>query len=617
MILSSRSSAVLLAIAGTAVAAASLPRCPDPTRADYDFVVVGAGAGGGPLASRLVESGYSVLLVDAGHDTVNVNTTLPGFNLRTLEDPEIDLDYTLKEYPPSFPVKRDSSWYPRARALGGSTIHNAMINIIAGTRPDFDGLAQTFNDSTWSRENMQNYFRRIEHNLYLPANNTDHGFDGWLKTSTLPTDVFERNPAFFDAQVAALVDVLPQQGPPIDDLNALASDGSVGVNGPSATIDENHIRSSVHERLQNVNATSPSLLHLSLDTLATKVLLCSNGTGGSTTAYGINTVPGAALPVASNFNGKVGLNGRNVTAKYEVIVSGGVFQSPQLLMLSGIGDKNHLGQFGIQSVVHLPGVGSNLQDHDEVSVIWHLKQNYTLFNGCTFLSDPNKDPCLQDWIDSNHRNLYAFTTTIDAIITKSTPDRSDPDVMTYFTPAFFPGFFRGAPQQLADTHNALSAIVLKAHPSSRGTVRLTGSHPQDRLDIKKFHFQAPGGSADVTALRNGVKRAREIVQTSAIGPLVETEVFPGANVTTDDQINDFIFNRVFGHHGCCTNAMGPDSDSNSVLDGNFRVRGVDRLRVVDASAWPHVPGFFITTPTYMMSEKAADTIISSVKRGAT
>ncbi|KAG6815548.1 hypothetical protein H0H87_000631 [Tephrocybe sp. NHM501043] len=488
-----------------------------------------------------------------------------------------------------------------------------MINIIAGTKTDFDGLAQTFNDSTWSRNNMQNYFRRIEHNLYLPANNTDHGFNGWLKTSTLPTDVFERNPAFFDDQVSALVSALPQQGPPIDDLNALASDAAVGVNGPSATIDENHIRSSVHERLQVVHTASPDTLRLSLDTLATKVLLCSNGAGGTPAAYGVHIIPEAALPVASNFHGKLNLNGINVTAKYEVIVSAGVFQSPQLLMLSGIGDKKHLKQFGIPSVVDLPGVGSNLQDHDEVSVIWNLKQNYTLFNGCTFLSDPKKDPCLQDWIDSNHRNLYAFTTTIDAIITKSTPERADPDVMTYFTPAFFPGFFKGAPQQLAETHNALSAIILKAHPSSRGTVRLTGSHPQDRLDIQKFHFQAPDAVDDIAALRNGVKRAREIVQASAIGPHIKNEVFPGANVTTDDQINDFIFSRVFGHHGCCTNAMGPASDSNSVLDGNFKVRGLDRLRVVDASAWPHVPGFFITTPTYMISEKAADIILASVK----
>ncbi|KAG6815547.1 hypothetical protein H0H87_000630 [Tephrocybe sp. NHM501043] len=109
MLLTYRCFTTLLAFVGTA-AAASLPRCPNPAVADYDFVVVGAGAGGGPLASRLAESGYSVLLVDAGHDAVNYNTTLPGFNLRTLEDPAIDLNYTLQEYPPDFQVKRDESW---------------------------------------------------------------------------------------------------------------------------------------------------------------------------------------------------------------------------------------------------------------------------------------------------------------------------------------------------------------------------------------------------------------------------------------------------------------------------------------------------------------------------
>ncbi|KAG6828266.1 hypothetical protein H0H92_008609 [Tricholoma furcatifolium] len=427
-----------------------------------------------------------------------------------------------------------------------------MINIIGGTRPDFDGLAETFNDSTWSRDNMQNYFKLIEDNLYLPSNNTDHGFDGWLKTSLLPTSVFQRNPAFFDAQVAALVTVLPEAGPAIDDLNALASDGSVGVNSPSATIDGNHIRSSVHERLLNVSAAAPSQLHFSLDTLATKVLLCSNGAESAPAAYGVEIVPGAALPVASNFDGKTTLKGLNVTARYEVIVSAGVFQSPQLL--SGIGDKDHLNSFGIPSVVDLPGVGSNLEDHDEVSVIWLLKNNYTLFNGCTFLSDPSEDPCLQDWITSDHENLYAFTTTVDAIITKSTPNRTDPDVLTYFTPAFFPGYFydassnagQGAPEELVATHNALSAVVLKAHPSSRGTVRLTGTHPQDRLDIEKFHFQAPGAADDLAAIRAGIRQARNIVQNSTIGTFLETEVFPGANVTTDDELDTFIFNRVFG-----------------------------------------------------------------------
>ncbi|KAG5335989.1 hypothetical protein C0989_012390 [Termitomyces sp. Mn162] len=504
------------------VARAALPACPNTVNAEYDFIVVGAGAGGGPLASRLAESGYSVLLVDAGHDTVNFNTTIPAYNIRSLEDPQIELNYTYQEFPDGFPVTRNDQWYPRARALGGSTvsgpienglekwtcrftpkIHNAMVNIIAGTRQDYDRLAIMFNDQTWSRDNMQNYFRRIEDNLYLvPLLAPDHGFDGWMKTSTLPVDVFVANPTFLDAQVTALFASLLLAGLPILDLNDLAGDAATGVNTISVTVDETHQRSSI--------------------------------------------APGAALPVASNFNGKVTLHVQNVTSRHEVIISAGVFQTPQLLMLSGIGDESQLSQFGIESVVHLPGVGNNLQDHDEVAVNWRLKNNFTLLNGCTFLSDPIKDPCLQDWLTSDHENAYAFAGIFDAVITQSSSSLPAPDILTYYIPALFPGFFRGVPQEVADNPNCLTAVVLKGHPSSRGMVKLTGSHPQDPLDIQKLHFQAPGGPADIAAIRDAIKRARSFVESTPIGLLVDTEIAPGSNVTTDDEIENFIYNRVFG-----------------------------------------------------------------------
>ncbi|KAH0581289.1 hypothetical protein H2248_012388 [Termitomyces sp. 'cryptogamus'] len=597
------------------VACAELPACTDTANADYDFIVVGAGAGGGPLAARLAEAGYSVLLVDAGHDTVNYNTTIPAYFIRSLEDPQIDLNYTYQEYPTGFFVTRDNQWYPRARALGGSTIHNAMINIISGTRQDFDGLATAFNDSTWSRDNMQlTYFRRIEDNLYLvPLLSPDHGFHGWLKTSLLPFDVFSANPFFLDPQISALAtsqwDPLVA-GPPILDLNSLSADSAVGVGSTSFTIDGQHVRSSVRDRLAAVQQSHPGQLHLSLDTLATKILVCNSSS--TVTAYGVQIAPGAALPVASNFKGKVALDMRNVTARHEVIVSAGVFQSPQLLMLSGIGDEAQLSQFGIEAIVHLPGVGTNLQDHDEVAVNWLLKDNYTLFHGCKWLSDRTDDPCLEYWLTHNHENGYAFAGAMNSVITKSSssPPEAAPDVLTYWDPVIFRGFFRGVPQEVVDNHKGLTAVVLKGHPSSKGTVKLTGSHPQDPLDIQKLHFQAPGGSADIAAIREGIKRARELISLLPISPFVQEEIAPGPTVITDDQIDNYIYNHVFGHHACCTNAIGPDTDPNAVLDGNFNVRGVKNLRVVDLSSWPNVPGFFVTTPTYMMSEKAADVIIA-------
>ncbi|KAG6915226.1 hypothetical protein DXG01_012645 [Tephrocybe rancida] len=415
-----------------------------------------------------------------------------------------------------------------------------MINIIAGTRQDFDGLAATFNDQTWSRNNMQDYFRRIEHNLYLlPLLAPDHGFNGWLKTSLLPLDVVPLDP-----QVIALVASLQLAGLPALDLNDLAGDAALGASIPSVTVDENHIRSSVHERLQAVLKSNPGKLHTSLDTLATKLLLCDSGSG--VTAYGVQIAPGAALPVASNFNGKVALKLQNVTARHEVILSAGTFQSPQLLMLSGIGDQAELSQHGIASVLHLPGVGTNLQDHDEIAVNWRLKNNFTLLDGCTFLSDPAEDPCLRKWLSSGHRSVYAFAGAIEAIFTQSSSSLPAPDILTYFLPALFPGFFRGVPQEVADNPNALTAIILKGHPSSRGTVKLTGAHPQDKLDIQKLHFQASGASADIAALREGIKRARNLVESTPIGLFVDTEIAPGPDATTDDEIDNYILNRVFG-----------------------------------------------------------------------
>ncbi|KAJ7118936.1 hypothetical protein C8R44DRAFT_789680 [Mycena epipterygia] len=605
---------ITIAVAAVAVlpyTQGALQACPDLSQQApdvFDFVVVGAGAGGGPLASRLAENGFSVFLVDAGNDVNTFNTTLPAYFARATEDPTIELAYNIKEF--SSPDSR-IAWYPRARAVGGSTIHNAMINLIAGTQTDFDGIADAFDDASWSRSNMQEYFKKIEMNQYLlPTLLTlaDHGFTGWLKTTLLPYLNLLHDLDVVDTQLLTIfASFTASPNPPIVDLNSLASDSSVGINAPSFTVDTNHIRSSVYNRLTAVNSTG-SNLNITLNTLATRILLCQ-GSDGLPTAYGVEIAPGGALPVAGNFEGKQDLVVRNVMARQEVIISAGVFQSPQLLMLSGIGNSTELSEFGIEIVVDLPGVGSNLQDHDEITVIWKLEDDFKLLAGCTFLSDPAQDPCLEDWIQSDHMNIYAFNPVLDVIITKSNESLAVPDVFTYVAPAYFEGIFRGFAQQVVENPNALTAVILKAHPSSRGFVRLTGSHPQDPLDIEKMHFEAAQGPEDIQALIDGITRVRALVEDSLIAAFIVEEEFPGK----DANLTQHIFDRVFGHHACCTNHIGTDDDPTAVLDNEFRVYGVDRLRVVDLSAWPNVPGYFVTTPTYMISEKAADVIMAAAQ----
>ncbi|KAF7337022.1 Choline dehydrogenase [Mycena venus] len=590
---------------------AALPSCPSKYESDFDFVVVGAGVGGGPVAARLAESGFSVLVVDAGHDVNNLNTTIPFYFGRAVDDPQLELNYTYDEFSPGAKFPRDDSWYPRARAVGGSTVHNAMVNDIAVTKGDFDSLATMFNDPTWSYANMRNYFKRIEHNLNFNKSDPDHGFHGWLKTSFNPTSILT-NPKFADPQLGDIVNTLGSFsgfGPTIADINSAANDAAVGVGNPSYTIDEHHNRSSIRDHLVQVEGSSHGKLHFALDTLATKILICEPGSGASPTAYGVEIAPGAALAVASNFKGKQHLKTKTVTARYEVIISTGVFQTPQLLMLSGIGDKEQLSQYGIKPIVHLPGVGANLQDHDEVANIWSLKQNHTLFEGCTVLPDPKEDPCLEFWIESDHQNLYSLGAALFMMMTRSVPTLPEPDVMIYWAAGYFPGFFRGFPDQLANIHNALTAIVLKAHPSSRGVVKLTGNHPQDPLQIEKRRFEAPGGQEDIDSIGNAIKVARSIVGHPNITQHVEAQAFPDP----DEAIEDHILEHVFGHHACCTASMGADDDPNAVLDGDFKVRGVENLRVVDISSWPKVPGWFVTTPTYMIAEKAADVIIAAAQ----
>ncbi|KAJ7253476.1 hypothetical protein C8J57DRAFT_1237287 [Mycena rebaudengoi] len=533
----------------------SLPACPDPSASDVDFVVVGAGAGGGPVAAGLAESGYSVLVVDAGHDINNINTTIPFYFGRAVEDPQSELNYTFDEYSPGAKFPRNDGWYPRARALGGSTIHNALVNNIAATERDFDDIATLFNDSTWSYKSMRTYFKRLEHNLHLNESDPDHGFAGWLKTSLSPTSILRE----------------PQ-------IRSEANDAAIGVVAPSYTMDEQHTRSSVRERLIAVQSSSGGKLRFSFDTLATKVLMCDPGKGAPPKAYGVEISPGAALAVASNFHGKSALKTKIITARHEVVVSAGVFQSPQLL--SGIGDEQQLRQHGIMPIVHLPGVGKNLQDHDEVANIWTLKQNHTIFNGCTILYTPEDDPCLKFWTESGHQNLV--------------PGLFEPDMMIYWVPGYFPGFVHGFPDQLAQNHNVLTAIILKAHPTSQGVL--------------------PGGQEDINTIVESIKTARELVSRAGIVEHIEAQVFPGPEVQSDDEIKDHVLEHVFGHHACCTNAIGADGDPDAVLDGDFKVRGVENLRVVDLSSWPKVPGWFVTTPTYMMAEKAADVIIAAAKQ---
>ncbi|KAJ7142294.1 GMC oxidoreductase-domain-containing protein, partial [Mycena epipterygia] len=262
---------------------------------------------------------------------------------------------------------------------------------------------------------------------------------------------------FLDTQFLSVINTIASSGPAIADVNSIANVGAVGVGNPSYTIDNTRNRTSVRSRLTDVQVSTRGKLSISYSTLATKIALCTPRGGGLPTAYGVDIAVGGAIAVASNFNGKGRLNQKLVTARHEVIVSAGVFQSPQLVGLSGIGNKTELQKVGIPSVVDLPGVGLNLQgkltqflhskislktgqtDHDEVASVWSLKENFTLLNGCTFLYTVQDDPCLENWQNGVYGQGPALFTTM----AKSDPSLTQPDLFTYWLTGYFRGFFKG------------------------------------------------------------------------------------------------------------------------------------------------------------------------------
>jgi choline dehydrogenase len=215
-----------------------------------------------------------------------------------------------------------------------------------------------------------------------------------------------------------------------------------------------------------------------------------------------------------------------------------------------------------------------------VSHIWELEQNHTIFNNCTVLYTTETDPCLEQWIEDDHRNLYGLGGPLWFQMTKSSPSLPEPDVLIYWLPGWFSGFHHGFGDALAAAHNVITGVALRGHASSCGVVQLTGSHPQDPLHIEKRHFEAPGGKEDIAALLEGFKVAQSHMGHPNISSQVEAQIFPTQALNTDEDIENHILETVFGasaaypyvflkinmaptgHHACCTASMGPD-------DGEF------------------------------------------------
>jgi len=309
---------------------------------------------------------------------------------------------------------------------------------------------------------------------------------------------------------------------------------------------------------------------------------------------------------------------REVRASREVILAGGAFNSPQLLKLSGIGPAAELNRHSINIEVDRKGVGENLQDRYEIGVVSEMTQPLPLTENCTF--GEGDDPCLDRY--NNRwwsRGPYASNGTALSIVKRSKPEMEDPDLFIFSAPGRFRGYYPGYSRDLSEIKNEFTWLVLKGHTNnSAGQVTLNSADPQDVPDINFKYFDEGNDASgdDLQAVVEGVKICRNIMDRYPAKQYVSQELYPGRHLESDEEVGDYIKNESWGHHASCSNKIGAIDDPTAVVDSKFRVIGTKGLRVVDASVFPYIPGFFIVTSVYMISEKATDVILEDIHANA-
>ena len=356
-----------------------------------------------------------------------------------------------------------------------------------------------------------------------------------------------------------------------------------------------------------VSEQHPDKLRLELNALVTRILFNDDNR-----AIGVAYLQGERLYRGhANPNTAAG-EPREAFASREVILCGGAFNTPQLLMLSGIGGQRELARHGINVRVDLPGVGTNLQDRYEVGVVNRMKDQWEVLAGARFAKG---DPQYEKWASAK-KGVYTTNGGVLTLVKRSKPERKLPDLFLLGLVGRFEGYFPKYSELIARHHDYLSWIVLKAHTvNSAGTVTLRSTDPRDTPDINFRYFGEGSDKAgeDLESVVEGIRFVRKMTADLTQRGLIVEETLPGKDYRTDEELRAFVRNNAWGHHASCTCAIGPRQNG-GVLDSDFRVHGVQGLRVVDASVFPRIPGFFIVSAIYMIAEKAADVILADAKR---
>jgi choline dehydrogenase len=530
----------------------------------FDYVIVGAGSAGSTLAARLAEGGSTVCLLEAGPPDRNPFIHIPAGFMKTLTNPAVNWLY---EAEPSKGTNGRRIHAPRGKTLGGSSSINGHI-YNRGQRMDFDGWAQMGNRG-WGYQDILPYFRRTERRIGS-GDDTFRGRGGNL----IVTDIEWQDPlceAFMDGAVGLGIPRNP-------DYNGASQEG-VG-----------YFQRAIHKG-RRVSAARAFLHPAKRATGRIDVRTHAH-------ASGIILEDGRAKGVRYAKGGRGGST-VEVRATKEVILCGGSVNSPQLLQLSGIGEPEMLKERGITVAHALRGVGENLRDHYPVRLVGKVEGVKTVnerVRGLNLVGEVLK-------YAATRKGVLALSPTLVHCFWKSNEALDKGDLQLTFTP----GSYKEGVQAQLDDFPGVTVAAWQQRPESTGHVRARSADPFEKPEIQPNYLEH---EIDQQCLLGGVKLARRLLSTPELGKFVRQEHLPGLDVQTDDEVMDFartIGTTAFHLMGTCR--MGPDTDPMAVVDDQLRVRGIQGLRVVDASIMPTMPSANTNASTLMIAEKAADLLL--------
>lgn len=529
----------------------------------FDHIIIGAGSAGCLLAGRLTEKGdRRILLLEAGGRGNDWLINIPFGVAKVWNMPKYNWSYQSEAEP--F-VDNRSLFHPRGKVVGGSAAIN-MMAYVRGHQGDYDRWAQ-MGLPDWSFEKVLPYFRKTE--SHLGGGDKFHGGDGPMTTQASPTR---------DTLMDCWLEAGRSGGYGVsEDYNGAQQEGLSRVQNNLADGQRHH---SAHTLLKP--ALQRGNVQLVTGALVNRLLL--EGTRVVGVEYSVN---GATVIARSNS---------------EVILSAGAYNSPQVLMRSGIGPATHLQDLGIAVIADRKDVGGNLQDHPAVGMEYELRGQSEF-----------QDNLRYDRLAKNMLLARLFGTgpaaqsvSFGTGFVKSRPDLDMPDLQFFFrrfsarAAPWFPLLVKKGP-------TAIGFTACHLRPESRGTVRLASADPADAPRILNNFLSTP---ADRQAMRATIRIIRDIVAQPSFDDRRGEELFPGKDIQSDDAIDAYIRSTMATvFHPCGTCRMG--ADEQSIVDPQLKVRGVENLRVIDASVFPDVVGGNINACTMMVAEKGADYILAA------